>query len=423
MKTLIFLLLTASLAANVWMLAVSPEWSAEKPSGALASANATRPETPAANIPVEAFEAADPVRLRDQLRASGASEELVRTVLDGVLRRRYREQLSAARLESMSGAWWRNTANPSSADDPQLLRKTVTDPLRELLGRDPRDVADAENRYPFLPVEKRHRLAEIDLDYAEIEAGRTSSSSLERLKSEREQERLLAEERRKDVIAALSPQERAEYEMRFANSAWMVASRFGTSGATEAEYRAIKPLLDDFDRRSKELPKGATFVASYTELQQRTMDQLVAAIGFEPALNYIWSGPGLYPSLMRAMEKLGRPGITAAHVLQLAAQTGEHARAIHRDTTRTAEEKTAALITLQESVRPQFDALVPPALRSTLPESAVSWFTILGEGRYKGFHPSLMSSLMSSGLGEIAPVAITDKHLPPATPPLPLPRP
>ena len=92
------------------------------------------------------------------------------------------------------------------------------------------------------------------------------------------------------------------------------------------------------------------------------------------------------------MQALGLPSSTASRVLQLAAETGARASELHVDTTIAAERKHAALQQLQERVRPACDALVPASLRATLPEQARAWFTMLGEGRYMGFMPSIDST-------------------------------
>ncbi len=122
-------------------------------------------------------------------------------------------------------------------------------------------------------------------------------------------------------------------------------------------------------------------------------------------MNYIWGGPGLYPNLVRSLQTLGQPVRTAAQLLQLGAQSGERAKAIHHDPALTVDQKRAALVTLQDSVRPELDALVPAAQRALLPERGTAWFSGLAEGSYRQFWPTLLSS----GLTEVAPVSVTNE--------------
>ncbi len=274
------LAIAGSLAANVVLLAWSPR--ASRP---LRPANES-PAVPirAAEIPgvsADVFSGADPAALRDALRAAGAGETETLAIVEGALRSRHRAQVMEQRLQQVRSAWWRigESAGRPAPDEAALFRSLVTDPLRQLFGRDPREVADAENRYPFLPPEKRRRMAEIDLDYAEMLA-QTPARSIARVKTEMDQERLLMEEQRKDVLATLSLAERAEYELRFEGAAMTVSRRLATYAGSEAEFRSIKPEMDELDRTARALPKGETFSDDYGNLQQAAMDRLVARLWF-----------------------------------------------------------------------------------------------------------------------------------------------
>jgi hypothetical protein len=426
MKKLLLIVVLASLAANVWLFA---RWQLRRTASIREATAATldRSLDSAANrdgraahrpdqIPAKDFDGFDLNALRDALRTAGASEPLVRAILDGQLRRRYREQLANAQVKDAKNKWWRSKSEPILADNSRLLKETVFDSLTALLGPDPRNLADAENRYPFLPAEKRRRLAEIDLDYTEMAAPeKPIGNGL--LKTETDQGRLLAAEQRKDVLAELSPDERSEYDLRFTGTAGTVSGRFATDLGTPEQYRAIKPLIDDFNQLSNELPRDDNFSARYAELQQRTMDNLVAAAGYEAAVNYVWSGPGLYSSIVQSLQQLSLPPNNAGQILQLADLTARQAESIQRDDTLEADQKRAALLALQETVRPQFNGLVSDELRAKLPPQAVSWFTMLGDGQYMYFHPFLISSMIN-----FPSIAVTAK--PPGAPAsaIPLPR-
>lgn len=405
MKTLLALLIASSLTANAWLVfRAAPADAAPAPRTSVPT-EAPPPDTAGAagQVPFAVLETTDPAKLRDVLRAAGAEEVVVRSVVEGALRRRYREQLAALRTARAKGAWWRSDVRTPAADDARLLKEIVLTPLREIMGRDPLDLVDAQNRLRFLPSEKRRLLAEIALDYADMETSVGGRSSIDRLKPEDDQQRLLAEERRKDVLAALTPEERAEYDLRFEGAAGLLSGRLAAMNGTEKEFRALSPLIDEMRRASASLPKGEGFAASYEELKQRTVDRIAAEIGQDRALDYLWSGPGLYPELIRWAQEMRLPATTAARVMQLAAETGARASALHVDPAIPTERKIAALQSLQETVRPQFDALVPDILRARLPGQASAWFTMLGEGRYMGFMPSLDST----GSGTTAPTSVT----------------
>ena len=278
MKKIIALLLVTSLTANAWLALRIVRLDAATAESAVA-VNPTRAKAPSSPvIPLDAFESSDPAVWRDRLREAGADEPMVRALLEGALRQRYREKVRAERVQQWQFAWWRSDARKATADNPQLLREAVQTPLRELLGRDPLDAHDAEKRFDFLPPVKRRQLAEIALDYAEMDAAAGGRPTANALKSDFDRVALLADERRKDVMAALTPEERAEYDLRFEGRAGLGAGRLSAMNGTEQEFRALRPILDEMRQLAQALPLGDDFPAAYTQLTQRTIDRIAAAI-------------------------------------------------------------------------------------------------------------------------------------------------
>jgi hypothetical protein len=406
MKRFILVLLATSMTANAWLAVRISQVEAPTDSAAPAPHANAGPPTATAIVPLVALESADPAVWRDRLREAGADDATVRAIVEGQLRQRYRSELSAKRVEQLQTMWWRNDTRTPSGDDTQLLKVTVKTPLHELVGRDPLDVQDAEKRFDFLSPAKRRMLAEIELDYAEMGGAGRGTVSSTTLKSDIDRQDFLAEERLKDVMAALTPDERAEFTVRFEGSAGLLSGRLAAINGTEQEFRALRPLLDELRQQVRALPSGDNFPAeAYADLNQKAVDQIATAIGPDRALDFLWSGPGLYPELARFAHERGLPSTTAARVMQLAAETGVRASAIHHDAAIPPEKKFAALQALQATVGADFDRLVPASLRSQLPASAVEWFTMLGEGRYMGW----MASLSGTGFGTIAPTSISTR--------------
>lgn len=419
MKRVILILLATSVTANAWLaIRISREEAVTDPSTASpSSAAAPRPADATAIVPLAVLESDHAVGWRDQLRNAGADEAAVRAIIDGLLRQRYRTRLSEMRIDQFRTKWWKSDTRKFGGDDSQLLKDLVLTPLRELVGRDPLDIQDAEKRFDFLPPAKRRMLAEIELDYAEMGLAGGPVFSSNTLKSDVDRQDLLASERRKDVVAALTPEERAELALRFEGSAGLLSGRLAVMNGTEQEFRALRPLLDELRRQERTLPRDDNFSAAFAELNQIAVDRIAAAIGPDRALDYLWSGPGLYPELMRFAQERGLPVTTAARVMELASETGVRASRIHHDATIPTALKVDALRALQSQVSEPFNRLVPETLRSQLPRTAIEWFTILGEGRYMGFSPSLSST----GFGTIAPAAVSQPAMgrPWAPPPRP----
>ena len=409
MKKLFVVLLVASLAANAWLLSkkspVKTPAAGKIPALPVAARSARGGEPAAddiaAKLRVAVATSALPA-LGEVLRAAGLDESTVRAVAEGILRQRFREEASQWRIERARKSWWRGNFAGSGPGSPSQ-RKLVTDPLQALLGPDPLDRADAEMRYDFLPPEKRRMLAMIDLDYGDLQARSFETRSGAPTKSELDEQQMLSNERRKDVLATLSEAERVEYDLRFSETAVGATRRFAAIEATEQEFRTIASVLESSQARASAPPGDPITGAAAVERQQQTIDRLVAALGYDRALDYLWGGPGPYADTVSVLHGLSLPASNAARLFQLAADAGAQAMAIHFDGALTPEQKREALLALQQSMRPQVDALVPAVAHAKLPAHAIGWISQLGEGRYEVFVP------MVSGNGriEMPPVSVT----------------
>jgi hypothetical protein len=419
MKRILALLLVLSLAANAWLLSDSRHTSATPPA---ASAKPASPAASTTGIPATAFAADDLTALRDALRAGGADEATVRAVLEGVLRRRSRDKLAELRIERARHAWWqvgRNAPDSFGEVNVNVLQK----PLLNLLGPDPLLLRDAESRYAFLPPDKRRKLAQIDLDYLEMHA--QSARQVGYVATEQ----LLVEERRKDLIAGLTPEERAEFDLRFGDGVGMAQfnGQIRAFAPTEAEVRAYTPILLDMAAQTKALPRyvmGApgpqndAYLAGSRAIERTAAQRLVNTLGYDRASQFMWAGFNTdYSALQHAAREAQLPANTPARVMDLAMDVAQRAMQIHDDSALTPEQKRAALLPLQQMARDQLDTILPSGARQNLPPEALRWLNELGNGRYVAIMPSLRSS------GGYAPTTITSPPPAQRSPPFTLPRP
>jgi hypothetical protein len=143
--SLALLALMTSLTGNAYLLTATPA-----DSTLVANESELPPDPPtvasAPSLDLNAFtKAGDLTELRDRLHTEGASDESIRSILEGILRRRYREKLSQDRAARYAAGWWKDTqrtwgtteSTRRLGDDPELLRTMVTEPLERLLGPDP----------------------------------------------------------------------------------------------------------------------------------------------------------------------------------------------------------------------------------------------------------------------------------------------
>lgn len=417
MKKLLLILWGVSLLANVGL--AWRAWLHRRPAPVTPNlAPMRRVPAAASSLALALFDASDPTAFRDQLRHAGADERMIRAVLDGLLRSHYQEKLTAERLEQLRHGWWKIKVSLDS-DDLKLLRESVTDPLKKLLGPDPLDLIDAESRYAFLPLEKRRKLAQIDQDYRELRAQLRfpPGTPATQTRAEQEQLQLLSNERRKDVLAELTAEEQAELALRFSDTAHSVIARMNNISATEEEYRFIKPAIDEFQEKTKAAALGDE--AGRAALEREIARQFVDRFGYDRAVDIVWAGYNEYAAVARAARATQLPDNTVGQVMTLNAETGLQAVAIHRDETLTLDQKRAALVTLQQSARVRLDALLPSATQQLLEPATFTWLNELAEGKYRVMEPGLTgyNGYMPISLSQPPPPKRTDTSLVPVRPP------
>lgn len=372
MKRLLIALLVVSLAANAWLLLRRPKPIVPTP------APQSAPREP---VIQSKLLAGSPATLRDALRAAGTDEATIRALVEGIARRRDYEAQTTAVIEQYRGSWWRVSDSGQRTATADRKRKVDLE-VHALLGRDNLDQSDAEIRYSFLPPDKRRQLAQMDLDYAELSTGTRPVIGAAQSPEEAKVEKLLAEERRKDLLALLTPEERAEYELRYGENSQMINRRAAAMGATEAEVRAIKPHVDELQRKLRAQNTETHSLDVFNALQREAAEKIIAAIGYDRAMAYLWSGyESEYKALRRITEASALPTTTPARVMQLSVEIGLAAAAIHEDTALSLPQKQAALVALQQTSQVKLDTLLGQSAQQALGEQP-RWLRSLSEGTY-----------------------------------------
>jgi hypothetical protein len=90
--------------------------------------------------------------------------------------------------------------------------------------------------------------------------------------------------------------------------------------------------------------------------------------------------------------------------MQLAAETGAQAAAIHADASRSVEEKRAALLALQQATQPKLEKILPPEGRSAVDPQTLGWFDVLAKGQYVTLTPRLTGG---AGTSIVQPTSVT----------------
>lgn len=428
-KACLAILFVVSLSVNVWLAlkaapslwreagrarapALSPPAKRARPAAAATATPGSAAMAASLQLFVEAQRASDLAVFRDKLRAEGVDEQSIRDMIEGALRAHYFETIKIWRRDHNRNQWWlpRGALNTDGIPSSQAL---VASPLYARCGPSALDIADAEVRYGFLPADKRRTLALIDLDYSELQervrpTSRDYNPTKELLQADLDRLQYLKNERQKDLLDALTDEERAEYNLRFSPMIASNTARFSAMNATEQEFRAITPLLESLQQAQTAAPVSAASVAARSGLEQTALDQLVAAVGYDRAVDYTWSASSpMYTEAANLLRNADLPPTQAPRLLQLESETGVRAMAIHSDTTLTPNQKKLALTALQETAQTELDAVIPAKMQANLPAQSFSWLTGLSVGRYQ-----ILQATMSSG--SFAPTVVSITSPPPA---------
>lgn len=366
---------------------------------------------PPAAISLRAFRDDSPAELRQRLLAAGLDASTTRGLVEAALRHHYREALSARRAAETRQGWWVTSSSwayafsnvaglPRLLDDQRLLREMVMDPLEELFGPDPLDLAVREAKYGFVSEEKRRAFIDFERHHEAASARLPAEAKTGTAAAKTRAERTAAENR---LLETLTPDERKEHRLRIALAGASARNRMDLIAGSEQEYRALMAIFAPYQVEGS---------VRRRDQEPQIYDQITAALGPERAIDYIWTGASEYAPISRAAREGGLPPSTAGQVLQLAAETTQRASAIHYDTTLTSAQKRSAIQALQQAVRPALDALLPPAQQQKVGEEALLWFTALGDGRYKW----IATNSGSSNVMSLSMTTTSVESAPPAAP-------
>jgi hypothetical protein len=178
------------------------------------------------------------------LEAAGLPAEAARQLAVG----RAFSRLTPRQGSRTDGRWWRSANSGKSREQELVAQRELSDALVALLGYDPLGFGGANSELlSFLPPAKREALRRITQDYDEMMA-KFSATGIQ-LPSDREKLRLLRAERERDIAAALTPAEFADYELRMSPSAANVRARFGDALESEDDFRKVFALQKAYDEK------------------------------------------------------------------------------------------------------------------------------------------------------------------------------
>ena len=390
-----------SLAANAALLAAftfrAPH-DASGPSTAPAGTSPAPRVAPPAGLALEAASGAEPVyqaadtplgrlladgdlrAMRDALAAAGLSEADAKAII----RLRIQENQKAARAaidqrpSPNETTWWYddNEARSKFDQEKRDARSALNDDLRQTLAAlfgpeaEKPAVAQVHSQARFLSEGKRQAVSEILRDYEAMQKeARPRGYSGTSLPSDEEKIRYIAEERRKDLAAILSPEEMREFDMRHSSTAQELRWRLGGMQPTYEEYQAIydmrAALARDFDPKP-----GASLPDDFWKKREAAeaagMAELRAKIGEERYIDFALSNDHDARTVKEAARRYQLPADTANALWKLRQDAGREGKAIYDDKTLSRDEKRALIADIGRRANEAIAARLNPEAREEL---------------------------------------------------------
>jgi hypothetical protein len=413
------LLLAASLVANAALVTVtlrkgsastesSTSASRTSSGGSIASVK-PRAGSAAANVklPPEflaALNGNDPESLRDMLRAAGLSDEMVRSIVQMRLWKKYEDRFKALNPQQNNDPnkpWWKDDRGQQNRwnggmtkaqrDEQRRLQREVQDEMVRLLGTDPNQNRWQDARLAFLPSEKRQALQQIQQDYQELMSEINQDAQGFRMPSDAEKLRFLQEEQKRDIEALMTPDELQAYELRNSNTANQLRWKMTQYDATEQEYMAIFPLQKAFDDKYNQQnndpfgynpeQRDQNYWKARQEAEKQLQEQIRGLIGEERYADSIRRQDQDWQQLEAATRRLALPADTPQKLFAVRDNVASSVQQIADNPNFTAEQKKQELASIASATRDQIrDALGEEGAQAYFKNNGMAWLKELDKG-------------------------------------------
>jgi len=358
---------------------------------------------------VAALNSDDPAALRDILRAAGFSDEMVRSLVQMRIWKRYEARYKALQPQpDPSKPWWKDDARQNGwygnmtkaqREEMRQIQKDQRAEMESVLGPDKNNNAWGggwqDARLSFLAPEKRKELQQVQQDYQELMSDVQQDMQGFALPSDREKLRYLQDEQKKDIEALMTPEERTAYDLRMSQTAQNLRWQMTKFDATEEEYLKIFPLQKAFDDKyNVNDPYGANnnqrdqkFWQDRQEAEKQLKAQMKDVIGEDRYTDYLRSQDGDYQQLQAASRRLDLPPTTAATVYSMRDGVASSAQQIADNANLSADQKKQSLIELANNTRDQVrTALGAEAADAYFKNNGMSWLKVLEQGNVVTFN-------------------------------------
>lgn len=395
MNKLLLLLLALSLAANAAFFVLKPAAPAsDRPRMAAPATSSDAAPAAFAKLPPELAAA---IASGDEaaLRAVGFSEDEAR----GLVLTRLFTRLAALLREAGSSdpesqaRYWQggNRGRRGSGFTPERqaalnkLEKEFRDTLTKSYGDEDFGFFTGNNRYRFLSPERREQIQRIERDYDEMMADLRKQQEGISLPSDRAKFELLQKEKERDILAALTPEERVLDELRNSASAGLVRSRYGDLIRDEETYKKIYALQKAFDdqypsRREGGQRSGSADSSARTEAQRRLNEEISSVLGEDAIAAYRRENDGDLKALNALQTRLNLPAGATDQVYALRDTYAAQSQAINANTALTPAQRREQLTALAAQAKAEAAAKLGTEGAEAYAQRS-TWIGMLGRGQ------------------------------------------
>ncbi|MFA6959272.1 MAG: hypothetical protein WC205_00810 [Opitutaceae bacterium] len=353
---------------------------------------------------VAALNANDPATLRDFLRAADLSDEMIRSLVQMSIWKKYEARFKALNPQSNpdpNKPWWKEDRNQQNRwnggmtkaqrEESRRLQREVRDETEKILGPDANQNRGGwqDQRLAFLPSDKRQALQDIQQDYQELISEVQQESQGFRLASDSEKLRYLQAEQQRDLEALMTPEERQAYELRLSPTAQQLRWKMTQFDATEQEYLAIFPLQKAFDDQynppndgySPQPERDQNYWKARSEAEKQLQEQIKATIGEQRYADSLRMQENDWRQLEAATRRLELPADSPTRLYALRDTTGSAVQQIADNPNLASAQKKEALAALAASTRDQVRAsLGAEGADAYFKSNGMSWLKELEKG-------------------------------------------
>ncbi|MBE7540379.1 MAG: hypothetical protein HS122_18475 [Opitutaceae bacterium] len=286
-------------------------------------------------------------KLVSRLKAAGFPSSAIRAIVMSEVGNLFNERRNALASKSQRAEYWRSFGrspmDPATVAQGRALEKEYSALVKELLGDLPAETGgfvEALNRrmYGNLSADKVQQIRRITDDYNELSQDVYRNSQGILLAEDRETLAFLEKEKAADLEKLLTPDERMEYELRSSQLANTIRGRLNGFDATEAEYRAIYAAA-----KTSGMVERPSSMEEGRQSNEAFLNAVKSTLTPERMAEYERSTNPSYANANRLVARLNLPAGTAERLVTIEKDAQLQADVIRRNSTLTADQRTAQL--------------------------------------------------------------------------------